>query len=379
MYAEPESGYYFSGGATMKTWPLPSLTLQEAIDRQFALVDAITRHFCGSDFLSAGDRGLVPGIGRPRATAQAEAVLADFFGAEDAVLVRGAGTGSIRSALAAAFHSGDSVFIHTSPIYPTTKVTFEIMNLLTAEADFNDIASAAAAYKESGAAGALVQLARQKPDDSYDYTRLIPALKEAFPGKPLVTDDNYAAMKVPKLGCQAGADLSCFSLFKLLGPEGIGCVVGKRVYVEKIRASHYSGGVQVQGTEAMEALRSLVYTPVALSIQARVCDEVADRLCRGEVKGVKDAFVVNAQSRVIIVELEKANAPEVIEKAESFGAAPYPVGSESRYEITPLFYKVSGTFIKSDPSLASRMIRINPMRAGPGTILGILRRSMGEE
>lgn len=253
------------------------------------------------------------------------------------------------------------------------------MNLLTEESDFNDVKSAALSYKASQAAGALVQLARQKPDDSYDYTLLVPALKEAAPEKPLITDDNYAVMKVPKIGCQAGADLSCFSLFKLLGPEGIGCVTGKRLYIEKIRSSHYSGGVQVQGTEALEALRSLVYAPVALAIQAQVCDEVTKRLLGGEVKGVKDAFVVNAQSRVIIVELEKANAPAAIEKAEKLGAAPYPVGSESRYEITPLFYRVSGTFIKSDPSLASRMIRINPMRAGTATIIRILRQSLGEE
>ena len=360
----------------MKTWQLPTLNLDEAMDKQFALVDAITRHFPGAEFLSAGDRGLVPGLGRPRATAQVETVLADFFGQEDAVLLRGAGTGSIRAALAAAFRPGDSVFIHTSPIYPTTKVSFDMMNLLTTEADFNDISAAVTAYKKSGAAGALVQLARQKPDDSYDYAELIPALKEAHPEKPLITDDNYTVMKIPKIGCQTGADLSCFSLFKLLGPEGVGCVCGKRAYVEKIRFSHYSGGVQVQGTEALEALRSLVYAPVALAIQAKVCEEVAERLCKGEVKGVKDAFVVNAQSRVIIVELEEARAPEVIKKAETFGAAPYPVGSESRYEICPLFYKVSGTFIKSDPSFASRMIRINPMRAGAGVILSILRRSL---
>jgi hypothetical protein len=36
-----------------------------------------------------------------------------------------------------------------------------------------------------------------------------------------VTDDNYAVMKVPRIGCQCGADLSCFSLFKLLGPGGV--------------------------------------------------------------------------------------------------------------------------------------------------------------
>ena len=134
----------------------------------------------------------------------------------------------------------------------------------------------------------------------------------------------------------------------------------------------------MQGTEALEALRSLIYAPVSLAIQAQVCDEVVQRLLKGEVAGVRDAFVVNAQSRVIIVELEEAKAQAAIEKAESFGAAPYPVGSESRYEVTPLFYRVSGTFIKSDPSLASRMIRINPMRAGTGTIISILRRSLGE-
>jgi hypothetical protein len=360
----------------MKTFPLPALSLSEAVEQQFKLVAAITRHFSGTEFLSGGDRGLVPGLGRPRATEKTEAVLADYFGQEDAVLVRGAGTGSIRAALGAVFSPGDSVFVHAAPIYPTTKVSLNVMNLSSLEADFNDGSGAVAAYRDSPAAGALLQLARQKPDDSYDYTLLIPALKEVFPEKPVLTDDNYAVMKVPKIGCQTGADLSCFSLFKLLGPEGIGCVTGKKKYTETIRASHYSGGVQVQGPEAMEALRSLVYAPVALAIQAQVCDEVAERLCNGEVKGVKDAFVANAQSKVIILELDDAKAPAIIKRAERYGAAPYPVGSESRYEITPLFYRVSGTFIKSNPSLASRMIRINPMRAGAETILNILRCSL---
>jgi hypothetical protein len=222
----------------------------------------------------------------------------------------------------------------------------------------------------------LVQLARQKPDDSYDYAALIPALKTIFPEKPVITDDNYAVMKVPRIGCQAGADLSCFSLFKLLGPEGIGCVVGKNRLIAKIRESLYSGGVQVQGPEAMEALRSLVYAPVALAIQAQVCTEVTERLLNGEIPGVRDAFIVNAQSRVVIVELEKPEAQKVLEKAAQFGAAPYPVGSESRYEIAPLFYRVSGTFIKSDPSLAARMIRINPMRSGADTVMRILRSAL---
>jgi hypothetical protein len=358
----------------VKTYPLPALTVQGAAAKQFALVAAITRHFTGSAFLSKGDLGLVPGLGRPRDTAAVEAVLSDFFGQEDAVLLRGAGTGSIRAALVACFDPGATLFVHAAPLYPTTRVSVEALGLKILEADFNDIDEAVSSYAAHAVSdGALVQLARQKPGDSYDYQELIPKLKNARPGKPLITDDNYAVMKVERIGCEAGADLSCFSLFKLLGPEGIGCVVGKKAYVEKIRETHYSGGVQVQGGEALEALRSLVYAPVALALQAEVCAEVTERLSKGEVPGVIGAFVVNAQSRVVIVELEKPNAPELLKQAERLGAAPYPVGSESRYEITPLFYRVSGTFLKSDPTLGARMIRINPMRAGAETVLGILR------
>jgi hypothetical protein len=363
----------------MRIFPLQALTLDEAIEKQFALVHVITRHFSGTEFLSCGDLGLVPSLGRPRSTAAVEAVLADFFGQEDATLLRGAGTASIREALEAAFVSGSSVLIHDAPLYPTTRRSFEALGLKTVAADFNNTEKTGRIYKESGASGALVQLARQKPDDSYDYKETIAALKAVHPDKPVISDDNYVVMKVPRIGCEAGADLSCFSLFKLLGPEGIGCVTGKKVYVEKIRGGHYSGGVQVQGHEALEALRSLVYAPAALAIQARVCEEVVRRLCSGEVPGVKDAFVVNAQSRVIIVELEKPNAPAVLQRAERLGAAPYPVGAESRYEITPLFYRVSNTFLKSDPSLASRMLRINPMRSGADTVLGILRRALRED
>ncbi|MDR1893424.1 MAG: aminotransferase class I/II-fold pyridoxal phosphate-dependent enzyme [Spirochaetales bacterium] len=359
----------------MKTFPLPFLTVAQAAAKQFALVEALTRHFNGAAFLSGGDLGLVSGLGRPRDTARAEETLADFFGQEDAALLRGAGTGAIRAALAACFAPGDKVFVHTSPLYPTTRISFEELGLGKAEGDFNDLAGAQAAYRGSSAGGALVQLARQRPEDSYDYEKIIKALKEGS-SKPLITDDNYGVMKVERIGCEAGADLSCFSLFKLLGPPGIGCVTGKKIWVEKIRKTHYSGGVQVQGSEALEALRGLVYAPVALALQAQVCSETAERLGRGEVPGVKEAVVVNAQSRVILVELEEPRAREALVKAETLGAAPYPVGSESRYEVAPLFYRVSGTFLESDPTLADRMIRINPMRSGADTIIRILSRAL---
>ena len=52
------------------------------------------------------------------------------------------------------------------------------------------------------------------------------------------------------------------------------------------------------------------------------------------------------------------------------------MGAESKYEMIPMFYRVSGTFRKADPTLEHRMIRINPMRAGADTILRIIKESV---
>ena len=64
------------------------------------------------------------------------------------------------------------------------------------------------------------------------------------------------------------------------------------------------------------------------------------------------------------------------EEAERLGAAPNPVGAESKYEFVPMFYRVSGTFRKADPTLEGRMIRINPMRSGADTIMRVLQESI---
>ena len=193
---------------------------------------------------------------------------------------------------------------------------------------------------------------------------------------PIITDDNYAVMKVRKIGIQCGADLSAFSCFKLLGPEGVGCLAGKRSYIDKVIQSNYSGGSQVQGHEAMEVLRGLAYAPVELAIQAQVNEELVRRLKSGEVSGVKNAFLANAQSKVLLVELEENIAPQVLCEAEKLGAAPNPVGAESKYELVPMVYRVSGTFRAADPSLEKRMIRINPMRSGADTIIRIIKEAI---
>src|SRR5438477_10410611 len=122
----------------MQTHPIPQLSLPEAIALQHRLVDLIHRHFDGREILEAGDYGADPALGRPRFTAKVETVLAELFEVEDAVLVRGAGTGAIRAALMALLAPGDAVLVHDAPVYATTAVTFRAMGIQARRANFND-------------------------------------------------------------------------------------------------------------------------------------------------------------------------------------------------------------------------------------------------
>jgi selenocysteine lyase/cysteine desulfurase len=359
----------------METHPLEQLDLTAAKELQFRLVETVARHFDGNSVLQAGDYGLWADTGRPHYTARVEAVLADFFGAEDACLTRGAGTGALRSIIMAALQPGQKLLVHRAPIYPTTLVTVEAMGLERVPIDLNDL-SALEGPGLDEVQWALVQHARQRFDDRYRLAEVLATLKATHPSLSVIVDDNYVAMRVPEIGIQLGADISTFSLFKLLGPEGLGCVLARHNLVNKIRKQNYSGGSQVQGAEALEALRALTYAPVALAIQAEVVDQVVARLNSRRVAGVVRAHVANAQSRVILVELERPFAQEVLEKSAQYGAASHPVGAESRYEISPLFYRVSGTVRRQNPELASRMIRINPMRAGADLVMKILEESL---
>lgn len=360
----------------MRTFPLDSLQLEEAKQVQFKLVDVITKYFTGTDILSLGDLGVVPGLNKPSTTLKVEKVLADFFQQEAAVLVRGAGSSAIRLGLYSLVKTRQRILVHEAPIYKTTAYSIESMGLELIRADFNDLKKLKETLELNTIDAALVQYTRQQIHDSYDIGQVIETIKAQNNEIPIITDDNYAVMKVKDIGVNLGADLSAFSMFKLLGPEGIGCVVGKEKYIKKIVEANYSGGGQVQGYEALEALRGLVYAPVALAIQAEVNEEVVNRLNNGEVKGVKQAFIANSQSKVLLVEFEDAIAKAVLKEAEKLGAAPNPVGAESKYEIVPMFYKVSGTFKEADATIEERMIRINPMRSGGDTIIRILKESI---
>lgn len=360
----------------MNTYPLEILDVSAARAMQFRLVEVIARHFDGQSILQAGDYGLHSSTKRPHGTARVEAVLAEFFGAEDACLVRGAGTGGVRSALMAGLKFGQKILLHEAPVYPTTNVTVEAMGLNRIFVDFNDLESVRHIAERSAANCALVQHTRQRIGDRYQLSDVVTALRDGDRDLLIMVDENYAALRVPRLGVQMGADISTFSLFKLLGPEGLGCVLGDRDIIGRIREQASSGGTQIQGPEAMSALRTLVYVPVALAIQGEVVSEVAARLNQGSVEGVKRASIANAQSRVVLVELEKPHAKALLQHSAAFGAAGHPVGAESRYEIAPLFYRVSSTFLKEDPQIGDCVIRINPNRAGPDLIIDILSRSL---
>ena len=351
----------------MKTFPLQSLTLIEAQQKQFALVDTICRHFPGSEFLTCGDLGLTPGLNQPRITQRVEQVLADAFHAQAAALVQGAGTGAIRAALAALLKPGQRV-------YPTTQVIIAQMGLTLITADFNDLLALKQVVDEQQPDAALVQHTRQQPQDGYILADVLATLRSA--GVPALTDDNYAVMKVARIGCECGANVSTFSCFKLFGPEGVGAVVGDADVINRIRATLYSGGSQIQGAQALEVLRGLVFAPVMHAVQAGVSERLLALLNGGAVPEVKSAVIANAQSKVLIVEFHQPIAARVLEEAQKLGALPYPVGAESKYEIPPLFYRLSGTFRQANPQLEHCAIRINPNRSGEETVLRILRESI---
>jgi hypothetical protein len=188
-------------------------------------------------------------------------------------------------------------------------------------------------------------------------------------------------LKTRQNGASVGAALSAFSLFKLLGPEGIGCLLGSKELIEKVRARNVSGGSQVQSHEAMAVLRAIVNAPLAFAVQAEETQKVKDHfdLLKQDPKWqIANVYIVNMQSRVILVEFSKPIAQKVLEKAKARGASSKPVGAESTYELPALFYKASRTFLESNEKGMDYFIRINPMRSGAETVIRILTESIGE-
>ena len=67
-----------------KTYPLESITPEEALQKQWKLVDCITQIFPGNEIITRGDLGVIPGLNEPRFTKKVEQVIAKFFETESA-------------------------------------------------------------------------------------------------------------------------------------------------------------------------------------------------------------------------------------------------------------------------------------------------------
>ncbi|GEN87057.1 aminotransferase class V-fold PLP-dependent enzyme [Oceanobacillus sojae] len=356
---------------------LPSLTVQEAQQLQFKLVEKISEHFTGAQFLTMGDLGLAAQYKKPEYTENAERVLAAFFGAEKAALVRGAGTGAIRIILSELMKAGETMIIHKAPVYTTTKDTIRMLGLKTKAVDYNDRKSVEALVMEDKESKVFyIQHARQQPSDTYELRQIIEMVKHLRPELPIVVDDNYCVMKTNGIGVEYGADFSTFSGFKLLGPEGVGVIVGKEKQIQQLQKKNYSGGGQVQGYEALELLRMMTFSPVLLATQNEQVEKLCKLLNEGAIKGIENAYIANAQSKNVIVELKEPIAEQVLKRSNELGAAPHPVGAESKYEILPLIYRVSGSFIEAEPHLKQYGLRINPMKSGANMILSILDKAI---
>ena len=360
------------------------MSLGDAIAYQFGLVDAIQR-VMGSDEVFVEDYGQVRSLatvgfgggGRPRATARAEEVLARFFEAEDAVFVHGAGTGAIRAMLNAALKPGARVLLHKANPYKTTLSTMEHMGLDLRSVDFNSPESLREGLKTEKPEAVYVQRVPQGLGDVQDLRTIISVTREEFGEHvPVLVDDNYAAMRCPQLGVQMGADASALSLFKLLAAINIGCVLGPGEIVSRIRRDLSSAGCQVEGRDAMDALRSLVYAPVALAIQNQVVEEAAARIneliAGGELPYLHRAIPTQPGNRSIVLIFDRPIAEDFLKSAWSNGSPSQSVGEEARYEVLPLFTYLASTFLKATPELRQYAIRINPLRGGSDTILRVL-------
>jgi cystathionine beta-lyase/cystathionine gamma-synthase len=358
---------------------LTTMNIDQAKKKQFALTKAIAEEFTGNEFFSQGDLGVVPGIGRPSQTRKVENVLSSFFGVQSSALIRGAGTGSIRYTLSALLNPGDRMFMHKSPMYTTTKETVRMLGLNPIFVDFNDPQEIEKSLNEHKDCKVFyAQHSRQLPDDTYDLSFVIQLVKKLSPALPIVIDDNYTVFKVPNIGVELGASYSCFSGFKLLGPPGIGIIVGEETAIKTIRERNYSGGGQVQGYEAMELLRSLVLAPVTMAVQNEETHRLSEILNTGVIPQVDHAIIANAQEKNVIVMLKEPIAQRVIAESEKYGAAIYPVGAESRFEVLPMIYRVSGSFLDANPRLIETGIRINLMRSGAELAIDILKRAIAD-
>jgi hypothetical protein len=357
----------------------PIMDMGDAAAWQDAWVAAVTRRFAplGSP-LAGGEIGIGGEAGRPRATIACEEALVDVFGGEEAILVRGGGTGALRLSLFATVPSGGRLLVHEPETYLTTRLTLEAMGVELVPCDFNRGKAITAALSGDRLDAVLIQHMRPRLEDSYELAEVVRAVRRASPSIPIVVDDNYAPLKAPRLGVASGADISGFSLFKHGGPEGIGCVLGRAGTYERILPFMNSGGSIVQGPEAIAVVEALGRAALPTARQTVVNREIGRRLAAGEVDGVRRAVACHCPETIVMVELNEPIAEEVRQIAGRLGAATRPVGMESYHEVVPAFIRPSKSLIADRPGIERFVIRLNAMRAGADLVIEILARAVAE-
>lgn len=349
---------------------LKNISVAKAIRMQHRLIELVCLNFTDNEFLSLGSVGF--GISRDkRIVGKVEKIISDYFHSEDAVIVRGAGTGAISEALKVVCKERRKIIVHKSPIYSTTKNTLDDLNIKICRYDYNCFEYLNCINTR---ANFFIQHSRQSLNDSYDLGELIKHIKSK--DGIAIVDDNYTAFKTEKIGCEYGADLSCFSVFKIRGPLGLGCVVGKKTYIAQIKNKQASGGTNIQDFEALEVLKAMIDAPVYFAHQTNEVDKLYNMLKKNTIKGIKDIHKVNMQSYVILVILENSIADLIIKKCVELGATNRPIGASSKYDVIPLFYTPSRSFIEENPDLINKCIRINPFQSGAKNVYKILKEAM---
>lgn len=358
---------------------LPVLSLEEACRLQYRLVDAITGVFSGNEWLARGDLGVGSDGQGSRYTQYAERVLARAFHTEDAVFVTGAGTGAIRAAFFALLPPLSRVLVHDAPLYSTTAVTFRAAGYQAVPVDFNRDEALRQALRQENIQAVYIQHTRQQLADQYALASVIQSTRAERPEMLIIVDDNYAVANTPQSGVELGADVSAFSSFKLLGPEGIGIVLCTQRIAQRIRADMYSGGTRVQGFQAQEALIGLTHAFVANALTQVTAETVVAQLRERKATEITEVCIANMQSPVMLIRFRAPIGSRVVACAARYGAAPFPVGAMSRYELIPMFYRVSGSMVASlGTEEAQHWIRVNPMRAGSETVLTLLDQALKE-
>lgn len=358
-----------------RTGPLPQvMDLEQAAAWQEAWARAVTERFAplGTP-LAGGALGIDGEAGPPDATAACAAALADVFGAEEGMLVRGAGTGAIRLALMAELPSRARVLVHEPATYLTTRMTLEAMGAELLSCDFNSLDAVEEALRAGAPDALLVQHMRPRLEDSYEVEALVALAGRVRGDMPIFVDDNYAPLKAPRLGCALGADVSAFSLFKHGGPEGVGCILGRAGLTEAVMPFMNSGGSIVQGPEAIEVVEALGRAALPTAMQSAATREIAERLAAGEVAGIRRAIAGHCPETVVLAELEQPIAAEVRAAAGRLGMATRPVGMESYHEVVPALLRPSKSLMADRPGIERFVLRVSAMRAGADLVIELLR------